>query len=65
MEFQSYAYNKNHWHLEPDLQNILQRYWMDFPAHEQDLAEFGELAGGKAYQIADHVDQRHAGLGHA
>ncbi|MEJ2304210.1 MAG: acyl-CoA dehydrogenase family protein [Anaerolineales bacterium] len=58
MEFQSYAYNKNHWLLEPDLQNILQRYWADFPAREQDLVEFGELAGGKAYQIADHVDHR-------
>jgi acyl-CoA dehydrogenase len=27
MNFQSYAYGKNHWLLEPDLKHILRRYW--------------------------------------
>ncbi|HEX6303089.1 MAG TPA: acyl-CoA dehydrogenase family protein [Anaerolineales bacterium] len=57
MQFQSYAYGKNHWLLEPDLKPILQKYWGDYEKHKQDLVEFGILAGGKAYQIADYVDR--------
>jgi len=57
MEFQSYAYGKNHWVLEPDLKIILKHYWQDYTQHEDDLREFGALAGGRAYQIADWVDR--------
>jgi acyl-CoA dehydrogenase len=57
MQFQSYAFQKNHWLLEPDLKPILQKYWPDFPKHEPDLTEFGLMAGGRAYEIADYVDR--------
>jgi acyl-CoA dehydrogenase len=57
MKFQSYAYGKNHWLLEPDLKHILPQYWQDFPAREPDLSTFGELTGGRAYEIADQVDR--------
>ena len=57
MKFQSYAYGKNHWRLEPDLKHILPLYWKDFSAQEAGLVSFGELAGGRAYEIADHVDR--------
>jgi acyl-CoA dehydrogenase len=56
MKYQSYTYGKNHWLLEPDLKVILERYWGDLAAHEGELTEFGELAGGRAYEVADHVD---------
>jgi acyl-CoA dehydrogenase len=57
MEFQSYAYGKNHWDLDPDLKFILRRYWPEYDRVEQDLSNFGQLAGGRAYQIADFVDR--------
>jgi alkylation response protein AidB-like acyl-CoA dehydrogenase len=57
MQFQSYAYGKNHWLLEPDLAPILQRLWPEFAQHQAELGRFGELAGGRAYQIADWVDR--------
>lgn len=56
MEFQSYAYGKNHWLLNPDLKPILRQYWKDLPHHEEALTAFGALAGGRAYEVADHVD---------
>jgi acyl-CoA dehydrogenase len=57
MKFQSYTYGKNQWLLEPDLQYILPLYWQDFAAQQADLLNFGELAGGRAYEIADQVDR--------
>jgi alkylation response protein AidB-like acyl-CoA dehydrogenase len=57
MNFQSYAYGKNHWLLDPDLKFVLSRYWDDLPQHEDQLVSFGELAGGRAYQVADWVDR--------
>lgn len=57
MEFQSYAYGKNHWALEPDLPHILRRYWPGFSGFEKQLHEFGALAGGRAYAVADTVDR--------
>ena len=59
MEYQSYIYGKNHWHLEPDLKVILEKYWKEFPDHQEDLTEFGSLIGSKAYEVGDLVD-RHA-----
>jgi acyl-CoA dehydrogenase len=56
MIFQSYAYGKNHWSLEPDLKAILLQYWPALPQHERELSDFGILAGGRAYEVADHVD---------
>ncbi len=57
MNFQSYAYGKNHWLLEPDLKHILMRCWPGFGGREPALQAFGELTGGRAYQIADWVDR--------
>jgi acyl-CoA dehydrogenase len=57
MQFQSYAYGKNHWLLDPDLKPILQRLWPDLALHTDELEQFGALAGGRAYQIADWVDR--------
>lgn len=53
----SYAYGKNHWSLDVDLKIILKRYWPGFTEYEVSLSEFGKLAGGNAYEIADHVDR--------
>ena len=57
MKHRSYAYGLNHWLLEPDLCHILKLYWDDYSNHEQELSQFGILAGGKAYEIADYVDR--------
>lgn len=57
MDFQSYAYGKNHWLLEPDLSSILRRYTPDLDSWEPDLRRFGEVAGGRAYEVADWVDR--------
>jgi acyl-CoA dehydrogenase len=57
MQYQSYIYGKNHWRLEPDLKSILSKYWKDFPQQEGSLIEFGEVAGGSAYEVAEHVDR--------
>lgn len=57
MKFQSYAYGKNHWLLEPDLKLILQQYWPGLAQREGQLVQFGEIAGGRAYEVADYVDR--------
>jgi len=56
MNHRSYAYGKNHWALEPDLPQILSRYWKGWIAHQDELERFGALVGGEAYRVADHVD---------
>lgn len=56
MDWQSYAYRKNHWHLDPNIRPVLSSYWAQLPEHEQELEQFGELAGGRAYQLAYHID---------
>lgn len=57
MQYQSYAYGKNHWLLEPDLSAILKQYWPDLPNHTADLERFGVLAGGDAYALAAEIDR--------
>jgi acyl-CoA dehydrogenase len=57
MEFQSYAYGKNHWLIDPDLRNILTAEASLTADFEETLNDFGELAGGRAYEAADHVDR--------
>lgn len=56
MELQSYAYGKNHWLLDPDIRSILSSYWPGLPDYEAEFSRFGELAGGRAYQLAYHAD---------
>lgn len=62
MNFQSYSYQKNHWSLEPDLRFILKRYWPAWEEHADEFERFGDLVGGRAYEVADHVDQYPAEL---
>ncbi len=57
MEYQSYICGKNHWLLEPDLKAILSQYWPDLPRHEPSLIDFGAVAGGRAYEVAEHIDR--------
>ena len=57
MQYQSYICGKNHWLLEPDLKAILRKYWPDLPQHEAALIEFGAVAGGRAYEVAEHIDR--------
>lgn len=57
MNAQSYAYGINHWTLDPDLRPVLAHYWRDLAQHEGELSRFGELAGGRAYLVAQQVDQ--------
>ena len=57
MEFQSYAYGLNHWLLEPDLKAILGCYWPEYRQHAGELTRFGELAGGRVYEMADFIDR--------
>jgi acyl-CoA dehydrogenase len=56
MDAQSYAYGVNHWTLDPDIRPVLAQYWGALAEHEDELSSFGELAGGRAYQVAQHVD---------
>ena len=60
MRYQSYAYSRNHWQMDPDLDPILRRYWKDLSKHEGELKAFGDTAGSTIYEVGDHVDQ-HAG----
>lgn len=57
MQFQSYVLGKNLWRLEPDLKHILPLYWQDYSVQQPGLDQFGNLAGGRAYEIADQVDR--------
>ncbi len=57
MEFQSYAYGKNHWLLDPDAKPVLQQYWKELPQKEDLLCRFGLAAGGPYYELADTIDR--------
>ncbi len=56
MQFQSYAFGKNHYRLDRDLPVLLRHYWPEYSQHENQLTQFGELVGGSAYEVAYHVD---------
>ncbi len=57
MRFQAYAYGRNHFTLDADLQTVLRRYWPQADQHWDELVRWGELTGGEAYRVAYHVDQ--------
>lgn len=52
----SYAYGKNHFTQDHDLQVILKHYWSDYAEHQTELQEFGEYAGREIYETVYHVD---------
>ncbi len=56
MDWQSYAYGKNHWRLDPNIRSILGSYWAQMPDYEPELEQFGELTGSRIYQLAYHID---------
>lgn len=56
MRDQSYIYRLNHWLLEPDLGAILGWRWPGMVEVEEQFRQVGELAGGAAYEVADHID---------
>lgn len=58
MRHQSYAYGKNHWQLDPDLLAVLRHYWPGIEKEKDDFDRLGVMAGGLAYEVADHVDDR-------
>jgi acyl-CoA dehydrogenase len=58
MDFLSYAYGLNHWLLDPDLEIVLTHLWPALELHRDALNTFGDLAGGKAYALADHIDRQ-------
>ncbi|NIS82671.1 MAG: acyl-CoA dehydrogenase [Anaerolineales bacterium] len=57
MKFQSYAHGKNHWLIEPDLASVLSHYWPAIGDNQEAFRAFGTLVGGRAYEIAAHVDR--------
>lgn len=57
MRYESYAYGRNHYLLDPDLEAILTHAWPEAPLHRSDLEAFGELAGTEAYEVGFHVDR--------
>lgn len=58
MQWQSYAYGRNHYRLDADLQAVLRHYWPAVTQHETDLEAFGAVAGGRAYAVAHYVDHQ-------
>jgi acyl-CoA dehydrogenase len=56
MQFESYAYERNHFKLDPDLMAVLNWCASDTTGWPEKLLELGEISGGQAYQIAAHVD---------
>jgi acyl-CoA dehydrogenase len=57
MQFQSYAFGKNHWRLDPDLKHVLTKYGRAGEGFFQTIDEFGQFAGGMAYEVADFIDR--------
>lgn len=56
MDFQSYAFGKNHYALDRDIQAVLRHFWPEAAAHQKELDGWGELMGGEAYHVGHHVD---------
>lgn len=52
----SYAFGQNHYDGDTQLKAVLQHYWKDFKAHEDDLHKFGEFAGRDVYETVYHID---------
>lgn len=55
MEFQSYAYGRNHFSVDTDLQAVLEHYWQGYDPGE--MTAWGELMGSEALEVGYHVDQ--------
>jgi acyl-CoA dehydrogenase len=57
MQHQSYAFGKNHWRLDPDLKHVLEKYGKTPESFISTLDDFGQFAGGQAFEIADFIDR--------
>ncbi len=56
MEHISYAYGKNHFQLDEDLQAVLAHHWKRFAEHRPELDRWGQRMGSEVYEAAYHVD---------
>lgn len=52
----SYAWGRNHWHIDPDLGAVLRHYWPGWEAARGDLDHYGALAGREVYETCHHID---------
>jgi alkylation response protein AidB-like acyl-CoA dehydrogenase len=57
MRYESYAYDKDHFQMDPDLRNVLDWCSDVSPDGDEQLHATGKIGGGRAYQIAAHVDR--------
>ncbi len=57
MEFQSYAFRRNHFTLDHELRAALRHFWPGAADHESELEDWGRLLGGEAYEVGSHVDR--------
>jgi alkylation response protein AidB-like acyl-CoA dehydrogenase len=57
MRFESYAYDKNHFQMDPDLVPVLNWSSVDPEGWGERLRKVGEIGGGRAYLTAAHVDR--------
>ena len=57
MQYLSYAFGKNHFLLDPDLDVILRHFWPSCGEHQAELRSFGEWCGREIYQAGYHIDQ--------
>ncbi|MDN5864375.1 MAG: acyl-CoA dehydrogenase family protein [Gammaproteobacteria bacterium] len=56
LEHISYAWDKNHWTLDPDLPVVLRHFWPGWAEAQADLEHYGKLAGREVYETCYHVD---------
>jgi alkylation response protein AidB-like acyl-CoA dehydrogenase len=57
MRYESYAYDRDHYQMDPDLRDVLA--WCSTVGEERNarLHAIGKIGGGRAYKIAAHVDR--------
>ncbi len=57
MQFESYAYGRDHFQMDPDLAEVLGWSLGGKPEWIDKLPAIGKIGGGRAYQVAAHVDR--------
>lgn len=57
MNFESYAYGRDHFRMDPDLEVVLKWSLGAEPDWNEALHAIGVIGGGRAYQVAAHVDR--------
>jgi acyl-CoA dehydrogenase len=57
MEWISYAYGKNHYLEDPELNGILRHFWPEAEERSEELKAWGNYMGQEVYEAAYHIDQ--------